>query len=349
MLGPGGSSTNSWGVWWREENEYLKHLPFSLKMQCLIKPLVYVIIGLGIGSPKLSSKLSTMDKDVLMKIVHTFFNIVILALVYFLTSICGVSPWIRRGGKLVVSIVVAVGVVKFAIDHYTYIPVFVGMYYIISALSILACLFGVTSIRHAFRIHDFILGHVLFFVLFVLAGLQVPKHIQTWLLFHNALSQGVVMDDILKYARHRQEASVLDSDATSVDDTAELKKIIKHQEYMMSQFLQLKHEKIAEKNKAMEELISTSKAALNEGSSVDRVQLGGVEYLGDRGDQADVKVSGMMKASTSTLNFSQLAVGRSRQTDQGQRIKTTPRSSMMISETDISFVSPDKFPPRDPA
>ncbi len=344
-MGSGGSSTNSWGVWWREENEYLQHLPLGLKVQCLIKPLVYVIIGLGIASPKLTSDVAKMSKHNVVEIVHTFCSIAILALVYFMISVCGVSPWVRRGGKLTVSIIVAVGVVKFIIAHYKYLGVFIGIYYIMSALSILACLFGMTSIRHAFRIHDFILGQCLFFVLFVLAGLQVPKDIQTWLLFHNALSQGVVMDDILKYARGRQEASVLDSDVTPVDESAELKKIIKHQECMMEQLLQLQNG-----GNALGELRATGREMLKQEENLtNSAELSGVEYLGDR-DHADVKLSGMMKASTSTLNFSKLAVGRSCPTAaQDQRAKSHHKSSSLIHETDSSFVSPDKFPPRDPA
>ncbi len=351
MLGSGGSSTNSWGVWWREENEYLKHLPLGLKMQCLIKPLVYVIIGLGIASPILSSDFAKMTKHDMKEIVHTLCAIVIVALMYFIISVCSTSPWIRRGGKLVVSITVAVGVVKFVISHYMYAGVFIGIYYIVSAFSILACLFGVSCIRHVFRIHDFVLGHILFAVLFLLAALQVPKDIQTWLLFHNALSQGVVMDDILKYARHRQEASALDSDTTPVDDTAELKKIIKHQEYMMSQLLQLKTEESPEKNKELRNFKATGKTQLEEGGGSNDIlaKIGEVEYLGDRGDQVHVKVSGMMKASTSTLNFSELAVGRSKQTPSDQTRRVSSRASTLSQEKDTSFVSPDKFPPRDPA
>jgi hypothetical protein len=36
---------------------------------------------------------------------------------------------------------------------------------------------------------------------------QFPNHIQTWLLYHNALSTGVVIEDILKYARTSKEAA----------------------------------------------------------------------------------------------------------------------------------------------
>lgn len=40
-------------VWWREENAYVSRFSFTQKMQLLIKPLIYVVIGYGIGGPQL--------------------------------------------------------------------------------------------------------------------------------------------------------------------------------------------------------------------------------------------------------------------------------------------------------
>lgn len=41
--------------------------------------------------------------------------------------------------------------------------------------------------------------------------------LQTWLLFHNALSEGVVIDDILKYARMNKELAGDDEDLLDGD------------------------------------------------------------------------------------------------------------------------------------
>ena len=41
----------------------------------------------------------------------------------------------------------------------------------------------------------------MFLPLFVMAALQIPDKIQTWLLYHNALNEGVLIDTILKQAR----------------------------------------------------------------------------------------------------------------------------------------------------
>lgn len=51
---------------------------------------------------------------------------------------------------------------------------------------------------------------------------HAPK--KTWLLFHNALSEGVVIDDILKYARVNKELAGVDED--SLEASSELKKLV---------------------------------------------------------------------------------------------------------------------------
>lgn len=40
-------------VWWREENLYLSRFSLSQKMQGLVRPLIYVVIGYGVGGPQL--------------------------------------------------------------------------------------------------------------------------------------------------------------------------------------------------------------------------------------------------------------------------------------------------------
>lgn len=40
-------------VWWREENSYLVRFSLSQKLQLMVRPLIYVVIGYGIGGPKL--------------------------------------------------------------------------------------------------------------------------------------------------------------------------------------------------------------------------------------------------------------------------------------------------------
>jgi len=57
------------------------------------------------------------------------------------------------------------------------------------------------------RLHDLLCGHLMFAPLFALAALQLPDKVQTWLLYHNALSEGVLIDTILKQARRSQQSA----------------------------------------------------------------------------------------------------------------------------------------------
>lgn len=42
-------------VWWREENWYLARFSLTQKMQKLVRPLIYLVVGYGIGGPRLLS------------------------------------------------------------------------------------------------------------------------------------------------------------------------------------------------------------------------------------------------------------------------------------------------------
>lgn len=52
-----------------------------------------------------------------------------------------------------------------------------------------------------------------------MAALHLPSHIQTWLLYHNALSDGVVLDDVVKFARKSREKAGVEE--TKVQETIE--------------------------------------------------------------------------------------------------------------------------------
>ena len=45
MIGTGGS--NSWEVWWREENGYLSKFGLGQKLQCMLRPAFCLVIGVS--------------------------------------------------------------------------------------------------------------------------------------------------------------------------------------------------------------------------------------------------------------------------------------------------------------
>ena len=55
----------------------------------------------------------------------------------------------------------------------------------------------------------------------------VAAAVQTWLLFHNALSEGVVIDDILKYARMSKEQAHEVED--SLEEDHQLRRLVQSQ------------------------------------------------------------------------------------------------------------------------
>lgn len=94
---------------------------------------------------------------------------------------------------------------------------------------LLLLVFGAALVKPVYRVHDYVVGHIIFSVLFTLASLQVPSTIQTWLLYHNALSSDVVVEDILKYSRIKEGREDGGED-DALGQVQELRKLLAKQE-----------------------------------------------------------------------------------------------------------------------
>eukprot|EP00612_Vaucheria_litorea_P006825 CAMPEP_0171471610 /NCGR_PEP_ID=MMETSP0946-20130122/804_1 /TAXON_ID=109269 /ORGANISM="Vaucheria litorea, Strain CCMP2940" /LENGTH=1191 /DNA_ID=CAMNT_0012001127 /DNA_START=475 /DNA_END=4047 /DNA_ORIENTATION=- len=225
-----GSSKNSWEIWWREENCYFQRLTVWRKLPLLVKPIAHFVIGVQIAMPNII-KIESLGEEYLFNMALLCLCALILIIGYFIIDRfeAKLPPWVRRSGKLVIFGVLIVYSIMLVVKEYKYIRMIVGMYYIMAALSKMSLLFGYTALRRFYFYHDFILGNVIFMVLFVAAALQIPKSIQTWMLFNNALDQGVVIDDVLKYARMAQEQNADESR----DKKEELKNLIQKQDSML--------------------------------------------------------------------------------------------------------------------
>ncbi|KAJ0397503.1 hypothetical protein ATCC90586_003768 [Pythium insidiosum] len=78
---------------------------------------------------------------------------------------------------------------------------FFSMCYLCAALGCWGLLlFGANSrvVQSIYFVNDAVLGVAYLFIILVLSALYVPGKIQTWLLYNNALSRGVVIEDILR-------------------------------------------------------------------------------------------------------------------------------------------------------
>lgn len=122
---------------------------------------------------------------------------------------------VRRFATLSLSTVVGGLLAYLFLSHTLYFKYTVAVYYMSSAVSFLLLLLGFTPISHAYKVHDYIVGHALFLIIGVLSTLQLGV-LQTWLLYHNALERGIAMDDILKFARKTKERANEESDEVNL-------------------------------------------------------------------------------------------------------------------------------------
>mgnify|MGYP005680216051 CR=1 FL=1 len=91
------------------------------------------------------------------------------------------------------------------------------------------------SVQIVYKMHDYVVGMFLFVVLGILSVLQI-KYLQTWLLYHNALSAGVAIEDVLKYARKTKERGTIASDTQDVVE--QLKKQLAEQDKLLKAVMQ---------------------------------------------------------------------------------------------------------------
>ncbi|CAM9094798.1 unnamed protein product [Ascophyllum nodosum] len=228
MTGTGGNSSNSWEVWWREETSYLSKFSLAQNMQLLVRPLTYLVIGYGIGGPQVLA-LDNDEKQARVVVLKVVVLAAVLMVVSMATQLYGsrLSPWLRRSVTILISTFAVVYGMYLVLENTKYGKVAVGVYYVGAALSSAGLLMGFKAARSLWYLHDMVIGHFFFIILILLAALQIPSTIQTWLLFHNALSEGVVIDDILKYARMSKEQAHEVED--SLEEDHQLRRLVQSQ------------------------------------------------------------------------------------------------------------------------
>ena len=142
---------------------------------------------------------------------------------------------VRRTIGIVIGIGLMVSCTAIFIEDSNFIRYGLSAYYGIGALCQMGLLFGSKFVKNFYFVHDLVCGHIIFLPLFILAMLQIPHHIQTWLLYHNALSSDVVVSNILRYARKSQESGGQSApNEDLVEQIAELRKLVQKQEQMIA-------------------------------------------------------------------------------------------------------------------
>jgi callose synthase len=234
MTETGGTGEQSWECWWKEENSFYGGLSLSWKIFLFVqKSCIWLFISYGLAGSRLRR-----DSGEQLRVLQLFLLFGVFVFGHWCIAKVEKSLVyaIRRFCTLCLSTVVSVTTIYLFISHPLYIKFSIAIYYLFSAVSFFLLLCGFKQIQWAYKFHDYAVGHVLMFILLILSGLQIA-YLQTWLLYHNALSAGVVIDDILKYARKNKEQHI-----SEVNQMSDLRTQVAEQDRIIKGLLQGKIE-----------------------------------------------------------------------------------------------------------
>eukprot|EP01041_Mallomonas_annulata_P000789 gene789-1528_t len=214
MMEKGGTSEQSWEVWWREETAYIFDLTWSWKVVLVLtRCSVWIFVGVGMAGVDIFTDNSQQEK--VFSILGLF--VAFLGGHWFISKLeRSCSYAIRRVSSFLVSAaVVGVAIYLYA-QSVQYLSLTIALYYFSAAACLMLLLLGVRGVSHVNKMHDYLVGHFIFLVLCILSLLQIGI-LQTWLLYHNALSAGVAIEDVLKYARKTKEKANEEADISIAD------------------------------------------------------------------------------------------------------------------------------------
>jgi len=349
LRGNTGGAAKSWSIWWNEENSYYSKLPLTSKLIFVVKALVYVCVANGIQCSSLSRVDTTLHKP-----AFSISYIIMLIIGLFLSSRIFVaherqlSYPMRRFLGIVFFVGISCGIIILFIEDPNFQRYALASYYYIGAFSMIGLVSGLKFVKNFYLIHDLVCGHILFIPLFILAALQVPNHIQTWLLYHNALSGDVVVEDILKYAKKTMQSGGSDkSNDDLVEQIAELRKIVNtQQELINSGTLSAGKIRSYDRNESTDAISAMSQGRI---------------FMGEGAATKSTFTAPMKKVlSTSAMDvWGSMAMGGEDDTQQGGASQSLAASQPMsygatsssaskgtTLSSDFSFTSPDVMPPR---
>jgi callose synthase len=234
IRGTSGGSAKSWSMWYNEENAFYKGIPFASKLVYFIKAALYLVIGEGIRQSNLLRTDTSLYEPTIGVRNLTIFLVVLVVFGRVFSASRRTLPYpVRRTIGILIFSGVFAGILTLFIEDSNYIRYGISAYYTLGAFCLIGLMYGLKPIKYFYLIHDIICAHIIFIPLFVLAALQLPGMIQTWLLYHNALSTDVVVSDILRYARRTQESGSENAEDLT-EQINELKKLVQRQEVALA-------------------------------------------------------------------------------------------------------------------
>lgn len=235
MLGSTGGVQKCWSAWWNDENSHYKSIKMEGRILYVVKSILFLALAEGIRRSDLMEDDTTLYKPKISISTVVIIIVVLLGLGQFHASYERSLPYpVRRTIGILICVGLITAVFTVFLEDTNFLRYSLASYYGIGALCQLGLLYGVKFVKQFYFLHDLVCGHILFLPLFILSALQLPHYIQTWLLYHNALSTDVVVSDILRYARKSMEgAGLTEADVDLVGEVAELKKHILVQDELL--------------------------------------------------------------------------------------------------------------------
>uniref|UniRef100_K3W706 1,3-beta-glucan synthase n=1 Tax=Globisporangium ultimum (strain ATCC 200006 / CBS 805.95 / DAOM BR144) TaxID=431595 RepID=K3W706_GLOUD len=203
MRGDGGNANQSWEAWFKEENAYFSTLRPWAKIVVTMKGLLFTVIALSIVSAyepyhSLLTESTWLPFAICLSIAALYLSVSAL----FVNSSRGYGEnGLVRFMKLILVLVCAASLVVAFVFVDGMWQCVLSMGYLIAAAGCWGLLlFGANSrfVQNIYFLHDMFLGVFSLSLILFLSALYVPGKIQTWLLYNNALSRGVVIEDILR-------------------------------------------------------------------------------------------------------------------------------------------------------
>jgi len=336
LRGTSGGAARSWAIWWNEENSFYSKMPLTSKFWFIIKSILYLTLADGIARSDFMKADTTLSQPKVGVPIVVASIIFLLLARWVLSLVEYMMPYpVRRTSGILIVIGITVSCVTALVEDSNFIRYGLAAYYGIGAMCQLGVLFGSKFVKKFYFIHDIVCGHIIFVPLFILAILQIPHHIQTWLLYNNALSSDVVVSNILRYARKSQESGGATApNEDLVEQISELRKIVQKQEQMIGSLGNGNSSAL----KGITQNPSTDAiASLIQAPSREPVNIRPSVYAGMGGRT--------MSASTFDV-WGEMALGDAAMPQGGYQAAPARRSQGASGGGDFSFTQPDAMPPR---
>lgn len=211
-----GEANLSWKIWWKEETQFYDNLPWSKRIGLLIGYSRFFLVGFGL-----------LYNGNHFKSLHR-----ILACVFSLISVFVLwtifhdrfSRRYGRGSVLVtrtsaILFVIAVPMLLFReyniplteMVSFSTLQTCLGLLYFVGGTVCVFISLGYKwwSIRELCRLYHYFVSLLLLIPITCLSAIYLPSIIQTRILFHNAFSRGVIIDDLLRGSGRKSPSSTL--------------------------------------------------------------------------------------------------------------------------------------------